>query len=345
MESAHSPESHHRNYVLTYDVASRLQAFRSRHIRVPRQNDVRFKNFQKLLLEKVEQALPEVSVHTIDMDELGRNIWEQVGHRIDHASDQVVLSTCSEIAIASQLASSSVKVEGRVLNINRLFNTDGEMMGYGPRPGFDPLDKQLDELVYKINGRSVILIEDGAFTGGTIRFVLQKLATHGLKVSTVIIGFCFPKAYSAIKEAFEGELVMVNQIEDLVDWIPDHDLVPFTPNCGRVLGEKTAEGFMPVQTAEGATCAYPYILPFGKMENWASLPTDGARTLSKFCLDIAVDLFSDVGKYSGHQVTIGDLMGSYPRVSIPIVLGAHENVPSLDMEVVSVLRQMRERLE
>lgn len=345
MESKHSSEPHHRSYVLTYDVASRLQAFRSDTIRVPRQDDQRFDRFHEQLLMQVQQALPSgTKIETLNMSELGQNIWEEVGRNVDHATDQVVVSTCPEIAIASQLCSASLKVEGRVLQINRLFDNVGNMIGYGPRPGYDSLDKQLGDLSAKIAGRSVILIEDGAFSGGTLRYVIEKLTGHGIKVSTVIVGFCFPEAQAALEETFPGNVVMVNQMDRLIDWIPDHDLIPFTPNCGRVLGHRTSDGLMPVLTADGASCAYPYILPFGRTEKWASLPTEGARDLSRFCLDTAIELFADIGKFSNRLITVKDLMGSYPRVSMPISVGDPLDTLSLDTEVVRFLKQTREKL-
>ena len=322
-------------YVVTYDVASRLQVFRSGALSVPHQNDPMFRSFHRLLLEKLKNALPDVNIHTIGMSRVRLKIWKEVELRIQDMHNQVVLSTCQEIA------DSNPKSEGLVLNINRLFNTEGEMTGHGPRPGFKQLDEQFKELEEKIAGRSVVLIEDGAFTGGTMRFVLEKLNDLGLKVTAVVIGFCCTRAHAVLKEVFQGELVIVDPLENLVDWIPDHDLIPFIPNCGRVLGEQG----MPVQTADGASCAYPYIMPFGKMEKWATMPSGGARDLSLFCLDTSIEIFNKVGKYSGHQITIGELLDACPRVSLPIMMGAHGVPPPLGDEVVGFLKRMREGIK
>jgi hypothetical protein len=332
-------ESLRGTYVVTYDVASRLQSFRSDTLSVPSQNDPMFESFHLRLFELLEQALPGVTINTIEMSELRRKIWEQVRHRIDQSEDVAVLSTCPEIASAT-----TIKGETLLLNINRLFNVDGEIIGHGPRPGFEFLEKQFDELARKIAGRPVILIEDGAFTGGTLRSVLEELHTRGIEVPTVIIGFCCTRAKALLKEVFKGELVIVNPIEDLIDWIPDHDLIPFIPNCGRVLGEKVPHSFVPIETAEGVSCAYPYILPFGKIEEWASLPTDGAKELSRFCLDTAIGIFDWIGVQSGHAITVGELLKSNPRVSIPVLIDSDVDNPSLKTEVVVFLKNMRERL-
>ena len=337
MKSAHVA-THRGTYVVTYDVDSRLQAFRSGALEVPHQHDHLFGSFHRLLLEKMQNALPNVNIHTIGMSKVRLKIWKEVETRIQDMTNQVVLSTCQEIA------DSNPKSEGLVLNINRLFNTEGEMIGHGARPGFKPLDEQFNELADKIAGRSVVLIEDGAFTGGTMRFVLNRLSDLGLKVTAVVIGFCCTRALAVLKEVFHGELVIVDPLENLVDWIPDHDLIPFIPNCGRVLGEQLPSGFMPVQTVSGISCAYPYILPFGKMEKWATMPTEGARDLSRFCLDTSIEIFGRVDELTGRKITIADLLKACPRVSLPVLMGDHQTLPALDAEVVGFLQKMRNRL-
>lgn len=327
-------QDRHGTYVVTYDVASRLQAFRPKTLTIPRPDDQLFERFHMSLYQKVQQALPGITIDTIEMGELRRKIWEQVDTRITDLGQQAVLSTCPEIA------DSNPKSEGLLLNINRLFNTDGQLIGHGPRPGFGPLTKQFDDLAGKIAGRSVVLIEDGAFSGGTLRFVLQELTNRGITVTAIVIGFCCTRAKFVLGHVFRGELVIVHPIENLLDWIPDHDLIPFIPNCGRVLGEATDHSFMPIRKAEGYSCAYPYILPFGKIEEWASLPIEGARDLSRLCLETSIELFGRVGR----KMTIGELLGANPRVSMPIEIGAHEVLPVLDTEIVSFLEQVRKRL-
>jgi hypothetical protein len=321
-------------YVVTYDVASRLQAFRPKTLTIPRPDDQLFERFHMSLFQKIQQTLPGITIDTIEMSELRRKIWEQVEIRLTDLGQQAVLSTCPEIA------DSNPKSEGLLLNINRLFNTDGQLIGHGPRPGFEPLEKQYDNLARRIAGRSVVLIEDGAFSGGTLRSVLHELNIRGITVTAIIIGFCCTRAKFVLDQFFKGELVIVHPIENLLDWIPDHDLIPFIPNCGRVLGEGSDHSFMPVRDIEGFSRAYPYILPFGKIEEWASLPTEGAQDLSRLCLDTSIELF-------GHmcpKMTIGELLRSNPRVSLPIEIGAEQGQVGLDTQVVSFLQQMRKRL-
>jgi len=324
----------HGTYVVTYDVASRLQAFCPKTLTIPRPDDQLFERFHMSLFQKIQQALPGIAIDTIEMSELRRKIWEQVESRITDLSQQAVLSTCPEIADLNP------KSEGLLLNINRLFNTDGQLIGHGPRPGFEHLEKQFDDLTKKIAGRSVILIEDGAFSGGTLRYVLQELNSRDLTVTAIIIGFCCTRAKFVLGNFFKSELVIVHPIENLLDWIPDHDLIPFIPNCGRVLGEASSNSFMPVRSVEGFSYAYPYILPFGKIEEWASLPIEGARDLSRLCLETSVEIFSRVGP----KMTIRELLEANPRASIPLEIGSSQAQVGLNTGVVAFLRQVQKRL-
>jgi hypothetical protein len=327
-------EDRHGTYVVTYDVASRLQSFHPKTLTIPRPDDQLFERFHMSLFQKIQQTLPGITIDTIEMGELRRKIWEQVDGRLTDLDQQAVLSTCPEIA------NTNPKSEGLLLNINRLFNTDGQLIGHGPRPGFEPLDEQFDELAKKIAGRSVVLIEDGAFSGGTLRYVLHELNSRGLIVTAIVIGFCCTRAKFVLGHVFKGELVIVHPIENLLDWIPDHDLIPFIPNCGRVLGEASSNGFLPVRSPEGFSFAYPYILPFGKIEEWASLPIEGAKDLSRLCLDTSIELFSRVGQ----KMTIGELLDANPRVSVPIEIGGHTVLTAQNTEIVGFLEKVRKRL-
>lgn len=324
-------------YVVTYDVASRTQSFRTGGLSVPRRSDSMFRRFHQRLYKLMEESLPGVAIEAITMDQLRAEIWRRVEIRVTDLHSQAVLSTCLEIA------DSHPKSEGLLLNINRLFDANGKMIGHGPRPGFDPLDKQLDELVGKIAGRSVVLIEDGAFTGGTLRFVIKELERRGVKLTTIVIGFCKNGSREAVKEVFDGELVIVHPISDLLDWIPDHDFIPFIPNCGRVLGEETPEGFMPVQK-NGMSLAFPYILPFGRTQEWASIPPEADQQLAHLCLNASIKLFEKVGRLNGQKMTIGELLRSDPRVSVPIEIGAHWVLPAPETALVDFLLQAKQRV-
>ena len=325
----------HRTCVVSFDVAVSLQLFRS-GLSVPSLHDPIFERLHQGLLERVTQALRDIVIYPIDKNNLRLRIWEQVqSRRHRHA----VVVTCSE------MSDPNLGDEGLNLSINRLFDSDGKMLGYGPRPGFDHLGKQFDDLARRIAGRPVILAKEGAFRGNTCLFIFKELENRGVQVATIIFGFCDEEAKSAIKQAFSGELVTVHLFEDLAEWIADRDLIPFVPGCGRVVGERDAHSFAPVRTSDDFSCAYPYILPFGKIEKWASLPALNALELSVFALDLAIELFERISRDNGHQIAIGELLRDNPRVSMPVKIGVGGGVPALNTGVVGFLREMRKSVK
>lgn len=325
--------------VVSFDVASSLQSFRSKGLVVPNPDDPIFEQLRQSLLERVARALPNVTIHPVDKSKLRIEIWEQVHRRIAVNNRHTVLVTCSEMDDLNP------NQEDLNLSINRLFDADGKMLGYGPRPGFDYLDRQLDDLALKIAGRPVILAKEGAFRGNTCLYILAELEKRGVKVVTTIMGFCDSRVKVYIEDAFRGELVIIHAFENLFEWIADRDLIPFVPGCGRVVGEHVAHSYAPVQTSEGHSLAYPYILPFGMMEKWTSMPAENARELSVAFLNVAIELFNRISKESGRSIMIGEILGSHPRVSIPIKVGANEALPTLNTEVIGFLVEMQKSLD
>ena len=325
--------------VVSFDVASSLQSFRSKGLTVPNPDDPMFEYLRKSLLERVARALQNVVIHPVDKNELRLEIWDQVHKRIAANNQHAVLVTCSEMDDLNP------NQEGLNLSINRLFDRDGKMLGYGPRPGFAYLDKQFDDLARRIAGRPVILAKEGAFRGNTCLYILAGLEKRGVKVVTTIMGFCDIGAQTAIQNTFQGELVVIGVFEKLIEWIADRDLIPFVPGCGRVVGEYVAHSFAPVQTTEGHSCAYPYILPFGMMEKWTSMPAENAQELSAFFLETAITLFDRISGDTGREITVGELLGDHPRVSIPVKVGEIGTLPSPKTGVVAFLKQMRERAQ
>ncbi len=336
MQSANSALSR-GTCVVSFDVASSIQSFRSKGLMVPNHEDLMFEQLRQSLLERVARVLPNVVIHPVDKNELRLEIWDQVNRHTAVNNQHAVLVTCSEMA---DLNSGDEKLN---LSINRMFDTDGKMLGYGPRPGFDYLDRQFDELARKISGRPVILAKEGAFRGNTCLYILKELENRGVEVAMVILGFCDTKTKTIIEQVFEGELVVVRCFENLIEWIADRDLIPFMPGCGRVVGEPVAHSFVPIQTVEGHSCAFPYILPFGMIEKWTSLPTDNARELSAFFLEMAISLFDRIGRDTGREIVIRELLGSHPRVSMPAKVGDRTTLQSQNAGVVNFLKQMREK--
>ena len=217
----------------------------------------------------------------------------------------------------------------------------GDIIGVGPRPGFHNLDKQIEAIKVRASGTPVILLEDGAFSGRTLCFVLDRLTKVGIKVAAVVVGYLFPDADRHIRERYNGEIHSWQKPEDLnshSEWMPDHDFIPFLPGTGRVLGYAASGINRPIYNLNGFHLCRPYVYPFGDPTGWASIPFETAARFSSQCIALTARIFDEIERLAGQQVTIGDLRTTHcPRIGIPISVHK-DDLPPLDVSVSTWLR-------
>ena len=316
-------------YVLTCDLGSKVKLLKHIGLKTPESNDSFFKGFQSELARLIGVALPNAEVITMSMEDLADDILTEALRKQSLLQDAVVVSSCAEIAIPRK---------GHIIEINRIVDERGKIIGLGPRPGFPSLDEQLESIRVFTVDRPIIIVEDGSFTGGTMCHVIRKFKDKGIKIAAVVIGFAFPKALAAIQREYSGEIIVIEKLNELLDWMPDHDFFPFTPNCGRVFDLSISGQNYPFYTHNNASYSVPYIIPFGNMREWSSIPDTSTGPISLFCLQQALALFERIEKLSGKEIKIGDILGTRPKISIPISIG--QNVfPRLDTRITSFLSE------
>lgn len=247
----------------------------------------------------------------VDMTDLAADIMTKTRQEIDNGT--IVVSTCLEIAAPTR---------GATLEINRVIGNDGEIIGLGPRPGHEDLVTQIESISRRANGRPIAIVEDGTFTGATLCTVLELFERVRARVEAIVLGFAFPKAIDALKARVNGSVhtIEVTSHSQLLDWMPDHDFMPLIPNCGRTFGSTVSGRIQPYYTSEGWSYAAPYIYPFGRPAEWASIPEAAALRFSVECLNLTRDFFSEISHLNG-GLTVGQLTKSWARVSIPYYVG------------------------
>jgi hypothetical protein len=188
-----------------------------------------------------------------------------------------------------------------------------------------------------VKNKPVVLAEDGTFSGKTIAYILEQFKVKNISVSTIVLGFSSKSGIETISRVFHGDIITVEGVPNLIDWMPDHDFIPFAPNCGRVFGIPLGKEARPVYTHDGAAFAIPYIQPFGNLNKWSSIPADRVNEFSLFCCQQALSLFTRIEKMSGNKhLTIRDLMGNRPSICVPICVD-NDQFPPLDAQVVEYL--------
>ncbi|MDO8482472.1 MAG: phosphoribosyltransferase [bacterium] len=332
-----TPSAPPQVYLITqtlYEQLRFLNTLPNHPLKIPRQDKI--SKIEDELRKRITNCFKGMSVivESVQFREYCDNIVSLTNRAKQTTPEALVISTAPLLVY---------ETNGECLQLNRLIDLDGNIIGIGPRPGNPPIEAQLQLMGSKVRGRQVIVIEDGSFTGNSLRFVLKKLKTLCAKVETIILGVLFPQAESMIQKIFNGEIICVKRLSNPRDWMPSHDFFPFIPNSGRVLGYRLNGYCVPVYLHNHSSLSVPYILPFTKKpEEWAGLSSNRTEVeaLSRFCLDCVREIFSEMESLNHRVIRIDDLVQSYPRTSIPVSLRPElHNAPGLSTRVVDYLHQ------
>lgn len=326
-KSHSNSKSHEQTYVLTNDLGERIAGLRFLGVKTPAADDPLFTDFHEQVKNKLTAMIPTIKVVSYSMKQLVEEVWVEAARVRDLIKDAVVVSSCAEVANVRR---------GHTIEINRIVNERGEVIGLGPRPGNPSLDCQLNSIASIADGNPVVLVEDGIFTGSTICFLMDEFAARRIRVTSIIAGLSFPKAKDRIRKKYGTDVVTIKEVGVPFEWMPDHDFIPFAPNCDRVFGGKFGKEILPYYTHEGVSYSFPYVLPFGNPVEWASLPKDHAVSFSLYCLQTALELFRRIDEMNGKSVTVHDLLGSTPRVSVPVSVGDGQ-LPNADVPISTFL--------
>jgi len=183
-----------------------------------------------------------------------------------------------------------------------------------PRQGAPSFGQQAQQLLEKypaLPEKDIVIVDDGLFSGGTVKDFIQVMEENGvaLKVSK-IIGFVGgnPKKYiNGVKD-----VEIIEPINDLYDWVDVRDLGPFG-------GKKISAG-----RTNRVTSSEPYIFP------WSD-GSGASLNMSPYFFDISTGLIQSFQKLirsneeldGGDPLTIKDLV----RAGFPIPTDRSKKIP------------------
>lgn len=198
--------------------------------------------------------------------------------------------------------------------------------GLGSRTSEIALKKQIGQLSVKQSGRVVALIDDVIFDGETMQDIIQRFRKMGVDINVVYAGIAIQQGINLLqtdnpKKDWKG--VEVNSLliyDQVIDEICERDFVVGSPYSGRsvVNGERVIEGA-------------PYLYPFGKPIEWASIPPEEAMNFSLFCLYQSLQLWAKTEQLSRRDV-------STQEVAKPI-FGLPEN-QSMSSAIENVIKEL-----
>ena len=251
-----------REYIVTQTLAGVLHALRATGLQIPSRETVT--KTEESIVEAIRSQYPTNNVKVIPIS------FEDQCDKISTAVHRARKS-CPSATIISTAPMLSFETAGVCIEMSRIVDLEGKIIGIGARPGHPSIERQLARVHGMLQEQPVIIAEDGSFTGSTLKFLLTKLKERRARVEVVVVGMLFPQAEKEIRSVYSGEIIRCYEFSNPLDWMPSHDFIPFLPNSGRTVGFKMGTPAFPLYLYDGASVCMPYIHPYGKPNEWASL--------------------------------------------------------------------------
>lgn len=161
-----------------------------------------------------------------------------------------------------------------------------------------------------LRDKSIVLVDDVVFSGKTVISTINDLHYHNANVHAVIAAVGVKKGVDNLKKATFGIIGMpdhlvidcLEEFDNISDQVCERDFYPGVPYSGREhFGYDKA--------------SFPYLLPFGKPNKWASIPEKEVMPFSVLCLDNTIALFGEIERING--ITIPCSMVPRPVFGFP----------------------------
>lgn len=174
------------------------------------------------------------------------------------------------------------------LDVTRQIDTSGNNIGLGRRADAPTLLSQFRKF-QKTGNTCVALVDDVIFSGDVLRRIAIALTRLNLNVSSIYAAVGIKEGIDLLRNSGYN-VFCVREYPDVIDEICERDFYPGVPLSGRLID---------VTNNVGA----PYILPFGKPGEWASIPNERQKPLSQFCIAQTIKLFGEIENKSNRIIT------------------------------------------
>jgi hypothetical protein len=224
----------------------------------------------------------------------------QIFSQVDFANEGDLQRGLSELLSTSRLPIVSLEkvyVNSHLnLELTRQVHELGREEGLVNRFGTRSLKEQVTSLKAMLpnnNRIEVALVDDVIFSGSLMMNVIKILAEKNVAVVEVYAGVGVGPGVKPLRD--QGLLVRcVYEYQAVIDQICERDFYPGVPFSGRLVEGSEDLGF-------------PYLKPFGKTGEWASIPSSCQEDFSEFCWRQTAALFSEIEFCSQRKVLCRDL--------------------------------------
>lgn len=270
------PYQENRPYVVSADSRGLMKSWaRENQLTLP--NDAYFQGMLKDLEATLRQYFSEVDIVPEDFLRQGLN-------GLIKSSPAPVVSL--DRAYISPKQSNLIGF----LDATRTVDSNLNNTGLGSRALEITLERQIGQLAAKQTGKVIALADDVIFEGKTMLQLVQKLRSKGVAVDAIYSGITIKEG----KELLELNGIRVDSLivyDQVIDEICERDFVVGSPYSGRsVVNDK------------GITEGAPYLYPFGKPIEWASIPPEEAINFSLFALSQSLQLWAKTEQLSRKSI-------------------------------------------
>lgn len=184
------------------------------------------------------------------------------------------------------------------IELTRNVDLEGRDLGLQPRFNSDSLFKQLNHL--KSHGIiEVCLVDDVIFSGAFIARAIKLLSSIGINVTVVCAGIGIQEGISRIIDS-KRKIYCAKIYNEVIDEVCERDFYLGIPYSGRSL-------------AGNENIGLPYILPYGRPDEWASIPIEIQLGFSEFCINQSIILFEEIQKKSNRKICCSDIERKVPQ--------------------------------
>ena len=309
-----------REYVLTQDTGAIVERLLP-NIGVSPDLDGAVDRYYDQLVETVGLVYPDLAITAFQE----RNIDSELSASV---SDAMVETNSACICLDRYLLQGmeSELSEGEFLRFEMTRTTEGQMSA---RQGCASVEKQAVFIAEQLDGRSAVLLDDGLFTGGTVRNAVRLLQDQGVEV-TQVIGYVGNGATDAIQTELGIPVKVIREIPNLFEWIDIRDFGMFG---GKQLG---------ASKASSVTTAVPYLAPWSDGRGASFNMSGKFFEASKQMLLAQMQLITSLEEVRGSELTVNDLISA----GFPLPTDSAKTIQiSRSERVVSYLERCRSLVE
>ena len=324
----------HHCYLFTHSLAWKIQRLRSIGLVTPDLDDKFFTEVTTGLSDLIHEAFPDAQIIEFSLESLMDQILHQIILYTQGLNeDYTVVSLCSEIGGDSTYFN---------LEVNRVSDHHGKKIGIGQRPGFPNMEDQVASIIKASGSGKLILSDDGTFSGDTIMDLLETFRRLGKEIDVLVFGLISPEAEERIRHQFSGPIISCRTVVGMIDWVIEHDLLPWIPTAGRLIGatDDQAKIAYPVEV-DGMTFSIPYGLHADSLDEFASIKHEVvAGKISRFCHEKAIELYTKLEILNCRPITVQDFRHKMRSLAIPVIIGQQPKTLHPSTRIIDHLNQM-----